>query len=91
MPKTYTLETAAPFDVVRDITVGPLVERGFTVYLSEAEEPERVWNVWRWLAVIGALSGSPFFFRFVAPETTNLQGFGIGFIVSALVLLVARR
>lgn len=56
--------------------------------------PRQVWTQGRWFAAVGVLAAAPIAFRltedFVA-KLTPLQGFGIGWIAAAIVLLLGRR
>jgi hypothetical protein len=53
------------------------------------EPQQRVWTATRWGFVLLALTASPFVFRYL-PHATALQGYGIGWIAAAVVLLAGR-
>jgi hypothetical protein len=48
-----------------------------------------VWTPTRWIIAIGVLTVSPLAFR-MWPDATAAQGFGIGWITAALVILLNR-
>lgn len=93
--KLYTLQTSAPYDVVRTVAIDIAMKHGHVAELSEAPAeavvvvPRYVWTPVRHWLVLLTLAGSPFVFRHL-PEVTALQGYGIGWIVAALVLLARR-
>lgn len=89
--KKYTLETSAPFEIVRQVAIGIAMQHGHVAELSEAppELPKRrVWTPGRWWAVVLTLAIAPFVFDRI--HVSSLQGFGIGWIVAAIVLLSRR-
>lgn len=56
--------------------------------------PRLVWTQGRWIAAIAVLAAAPFAFRFLqigGIDMSPLQGFGIGWIAAAIVLLLGRR
>jgi hypothetical protein len=95
--KLYTLHTNAPLDDVRRYAVGLALRTGHRAQLSETPDgaivviPHRVWGAARWWAVVAVLSGAPFALRYVMPEAIALQGFGLGWMSAAIVLLTGRK
>lgn len=91
----YTIHTTAPYEVVSHLSTY-IALAGHVAVVSEAPAdaivvmPSRHWGPLRWWCVIVALSGAPFLFHWL-PELTPLHGFGIGWIVAAIVLLARRR
>jgi hypothetical protein len=97
-PKLYMVRTAAPYEVVHNAIADVALKNGYVVELAETPEgamisvPRRAWTPVRWMTAIGVLAASPFVFRrLLDSELTALQGFGIGWIVAAIVLLAGRR
>ncbi len=96
--KLYTLHTRATYQQVSDAMVELTMKTKQVVFLEEQPNgfaviaPRPVWTPGRWLAAIAVLAASPFVFRFasMAVTLTPLQGFGIGWIAAALVLLLNR-
>lgn len=93
----YTLHTSAGYEVVRELAPLLAMRSGCNAMLREVPDDHaliarpRVWNSARWLIALGTLAGSSWFFHHGWPSATNVQGFGLGFIVAAVVLLGARR
>jgi hypothetical protein len=96
--KLYALYTTAPYHVARAIAIRIAMDEGHPAELNETPDeavvavpPRRPhWSPWRWWSVILVLVLSPFAFRLL-PPLTALQGFGMGWIAAAIVLLARRE
>jgi hypothetical protein len=95
--KLYTLYSTAPYNIVRDVAVLVASRFGHVTELSETPDgaivvvPRRIWGAVRWRAVFVALTGSPLFFHYVWPTASNLQGFGLGWILAGVIFLARRN
>jgi len=89
--KRYMLDTEAPFEIVRTVAIDIAMKHGHVAELSEAPVvvARPIWTPWRWRAVVLTLAAAPFALRYV--ELTSLQGFGLGWIAAAIVLLAGRK
>lgn len=89
--RLYTVITAAPYEIVSQMASVIAVQGHLAVVTEEPDGavvivPRRFWGPARWWAVFVALTGAPFLFHWL-PDLTALQGFGIGWMVAAIVLL----
>jgi hypothetical protein len=90
----YILHTTAPYESVGQLATF-IAHAGYIAMIAEAPPDTlvivqpRIWGPARWWAVFVALSGAPFLFH-VWPAATGLQGFGIGWIAAAIILLSRR-
>lgn len=89
--KKYTLDTSAPFEIVRGVAIDIAMKHGHVAELSEAQPappPRHVWTRRRWLAVIVTLAAAPFVLRYI--NASGLQGFFLGWSAAVIVTLARR-
>ena len=87
--KTYTLHTAAPIEIVRNMAAS-IAMQGYFVLVNEAEDARarRLWTTGRWIALLVVLVAAPLSINYF--NTTSLQSFYLGWVSAVAVLFLNR-